>query len=93
MPPNVQTLFGDMNFNDLLPTLTIDMSPKFKFRRRSQCAYNRGCHDADLLAGDERKFFFVEYFDLWARQVNVEAAVDQRSVWLQMKQTAARQVR
>ncbi len=67
------------------------MAPKI--RRHSQCAYNRGCHDADLLAGDERKFFFVEYFDLWVGQVNIEAAVDQRSLWLEMKQTAARQVR
>ena len=80
-----------MDFNNLLPALTIDMAPKF--RRRSQCAHIRGCYDADFTAGNERTFFFVEYFDLWVKQVNIEATVDQRSLWLETKQTLARCVR
>ncbi len=67
------------------------MAPKF--RRRSQCACIQGCYDADFTSGNECTFFFVEYFDLWVKQVNIEATVDQRSLWLETKQTLARDVR
>ncbi|KJA27584.1 hypothetical protein HYPSUDRAFT_62657 [Hypholoma sublateritium FD-334 SS-4] len=72
-PPSVQILFGNMNINDFLPSVKIDMAPKYSRRR------------------NEHIFLFIEYFALWEKLANSMATVDERSLWLERKQTAARQ--
>ncbi len=45
-----------------------------------------------LTSGDERTFYFVEYYAQWAEKAKNMATKDERFEWVKSTQTAARQV-
>ena len=45
-----------------------------------------------LTSGDERTFYFVEYYAEWAEKAKTMATKDERSLWVKSTQTTARQV-